>query len=167
MGQPLSFAYCQAIKTVLQSDVNVERYSRRAVQEINEAQAEFTWLEQTCTSFVMDTEQGRCLWWTFAGSRANAMLAESLRNFAPTGFDNLCIRFDRAVDPEAVQQVLAAAQKHPPSTVPIADLDRAIDELKFAACLPRQLAEQLLAVRLSDPDALGEILEQPLRVVRI
>jgi hypothetical protein len=49
--------------------------------------------------------------------------------------------------------------------MPVAELDRAIDQLKFSACLPRQLAEQMLAVRLSDPDAVVEILEQPMHVV--
>jgi ATP-dependent Lhr-like helicase len=69
LGQPLSFAHCQAIKRVLRSDMNVERFSRRAVQEIADAQGEFSWLAPECTSFVVDAEQGRCLWWTFAGSR--------------------------------------------------------------------------------------------------
>jgi len=165
-GQPLSFAYCQAIKRVLQSDVNVERFSRRAAQEITDAQAGFTWLTSECTSIVVDADQGRCLWWTFAGSRANAMLAESLSDLTPTSFDNLSIRFERAVEPEALQEVVAVARKHPPSTVPIADLGRAIDELKFSACLPRRLAEHMLAVRLSDPDAVASVLAQPLRIVR-
>ncbi len=166
LGQPLSFAYCQAIKRVLQSDVYADRFSRRAVQEITGARGEFSWLAPECTSFVVDAGQGRCLWWTFAGSRANAMLAESLRNLTPASFDNLRIRFDRVVDPGALQEIVAAARKHPPSAAPIADLDRAIGQLKFSACLPRRLAEHMLGVRLSDPDAVDRTLEQPLRIVR-
>jgi ATP-dependent Lhr-like helicase len=134
------------------------------MEELTEAHAEFTWLAPECTSLIMSGEQNR--WWTFAGSRANAMLANALGNVTPAGFDNLCIRFDRAVDPEALQEAVATVRKHPPSTAPIADLDRAIDQLKFSACLPRRLAEYMLAVRLSDPEAVANVLAQPLCVVR-
>lgn len=165
-GQPLSFAYSQAIKRVLHPNVTAERLSRRALAAVTEARAEFTWLSSQCTSVVVDTIQGRCCWWTFAGLRANAMLAERLTSLVPAGFDNFAVRFDRAPDQGALEKAVAMIRNDPPTIAPVADSDRAIDQLKFSVCVPRRLAERMLAVRLSDPDAVVRILEQPLDMVR-
>jgi ATP-dependent helicase Lhr and Lhr-like helicase len=162
-GQPMSFALCQAIKQTLQSGPNTEHFSRRGAEELQEAQSEFRWLDPECTSLIRGDDQIQ--WWTFAGLRANATLTDSLRNIPAAGFDNLCIRFDRGIPLEALEKSITNLREHPPKFAPVADLERAIDQLKFSTCLPRQLAERMLAVRLADPDAVAGILAQPLRVV--
>jgi ATP-dependent Lhr-like helicase len=164
-GQPLSFAYCQAIKQVLCSDGTSPRLSRRAITEIEAARAEFTWLSPECTSVVSDTAKGSYCWWTFGGLRANAMLREGLKSLGPSSFDNLSVRFDGALDARVLEKAVAGIQKDPPKVAPLAGSDRAIDHLKFSTCVPRRLAEQMLAVRLADPDAVIRTLEQPLRAV--
>ena len=142
-----------------------ERLSRRAAAEIDEARNEFSWLSLKDTSVVADTGEERCCWWTFAGLRANAMLAESLRNLAPTGFDNLAIRFNRGMQASTLEDAVANIRDNPPKTAPISDRDRAVDELKFSACVPRDLLERMLAGRLSDTNAVDRVLAQPLRTV--
>jgi hypothetical protein len=95
------------------------------------------------------------------------MLAECLRKLVPTGFDNLCIRFDRALDPGVLEEAVATMRVDPPRAAPVAELDRVLDELKFSTCVPRRLAEDMLTVRLSDPDAVVKTLAKPLRIVRM
>lgn len=165
-GQPLSFVYCQSIKRVLHQNVIANRLSRRALAELNEAREEFAWLSLESTHVVVNTAKGGYSWWTFGGLRANAMLADRLGSMMPTGFDNLSLRFERASDPAALEAAAAAARKDPPSRAPVGDSEPAIDQLKFSACVPRRLVKEMLAVRLSDPDAVVRILEQPLRIVR-
>jgi ATP-dependent Lhr-like helicase len=164
-GQSLSFAHCQAIKRVLHGSDLGDRLSRRALTEIDEARSEFSWLSLSDTSVVVDSGEGRCSWWTFAGLRANAMLADSLKELGPSGFDNLAIRFGGQVRADTLEASIAGICDNPPKTGPITDRDRAVDELKFSACLPRALLERMLAVRLSDNDAVDRVLAQPVRTV--
>jgi ATP-dependent Lhr-like helicase len=165
-GQPLSFAYCQAIKRVLQSNGQSLGLSRRATSELNDAREEYAWLSPECTTLVFDSSGDRCCWWTFGGLRANAMLAKSLEGLLPSGFDNLCLRFDRHLDVGLLQQAVERTRRDPPQLAPLSDSDRAIDELKFSVCVPRALAKFMLGMRLSDSDAVSRIVEQPVRVVQ-
>jgi ATP-dependent helicase Lhr and Lhr-like helicase len=164
-GQPLSFAYCQAIKRVLQLNEQDLGLSRRATSEMDGAREEYAWLSPECTTLVLDSSGDRCYWWTFGGLRANAMLASNLSGILPSGFDNLCLRFDRRLDPRLLEEALEAARSNPPQLAPISDSDRVIDELKFSVCVPRALAKFMLGVRLSDPDAVARLVNQALRVV--
>jgi len=165
-GQPLSFAYCQAIKRILCADGASPRLSRRATAEIDVSRAEFAWLSPECTSFVADAARGSCSWWTFAGLRANAMLAQAFQGVKPSSFDNLCLRFDGAVQPRELEDAIAGVRNVPPTTAPVFDYGRVVEELKFSACVPRRLAEHMLALRLADASAVIDVVGQPVRFVR-
>jgi ATP-dependent helicase Lhr and Lhr-like helicase len=102
--------------------------------------------------------------WTFAGSRANAMLASAARSAGafPRIVDNFGITVRATDEPR-----LVAALDH----ITEEDCEPAIDrrilsELKFGSCLPEKIAESVLRARLSDFAALREYLRRPRRWIR-
>ena len=73
----LGYRLSQAVKGVLASDENSKCWSRRAQEQINTIRCEFPWLEHGDTVGLIDTH-GSLTWWNFAGSRANATLANEI-----------------------------------------------------------------------------------------
>lgn len=103
--------------------------------------------------------------WTFAGGRANAMLASSIRSGGGSlrTVDNLGITL-REMDKKA----LAAASDNITEEDCPAPVDtRMVGELKFGTCLPEKLAEDVLRLRLSDFGALHDCLQRSRRWIRI
>ena len=166
-GQPLSFRYCQAIGTVLRSDPNSGYYSRRAGEELATVCAEFNWLSEGCTTLVVDQSENRKYWWTFAGVRANAMLAHALRERLGihSTVDNLTIKLDRPLNQEVFDGAVEQMRADPPDAATVGDMDKAIKELKFSICLPVSLAENMLRARLADTEGVSEILRRTIRRV--
>lgn len=101
-------------------------------------------------------------WWTWAGYRANATLAETLPSVAdqsqrPTDL-SLRLRADLTpADWDAAQ----AGETAP--VLPKVDRN-AVRGLKFAALLPENLAEATLAARLADVDGARAALAEPVRL---
>ena len=166
-GQPLSFRYCQAIGTVLHSDPNSGYYSRRAGEEMATVCEEFNWLSEDCTTVVVDRSENRTSWWTFAGVRANAMLAHALRERfgIPSAVDNLTIKLDRPVNQEVFESVIEQMRADPPDVVNAGDIGKAIKELKFSICLPVSMAENMLQTRLADTEGVSGTLRRKIRRV--
>jgi ATP-dependent Lhr-like helicase len=103
--------------------------------------------------------------WTFAGGRANAMLANALRNagIAPRVADNFGVLL-RQMD----QVGLAAAIDSVNEQSCRAPVDaRMLAELKFGICLPERLAKDVLRARLSDFGALQSCLKRSRRWISI
>jgi hypothetical protein len=103
--------------------------------------------------------------WTFAGTRANAMLSAGLRaaGAVPRSLDNFAISVTGIST-----DVLAAAFDaiNCESCRPPVD-SRMMSELKFGICLPPHLAEEVLRLRMSDADSLNETLQRPRRWIRV
>jgi len=159
-GQPLSPAYCQAIKRVLAGQHPGGELSKRATVALNEARENFYWVKTHQTSLVTEKKQTR--WWTFGGLLANSGLAAMLRQ---TGVkvdrsDNFAIRIED--DPAVVRwnSIMESLRviPHEDIVTPV-DLN-ALAQLKFSDCLPRELALQELESRLTDRPAILEILGQ-------
>jgi ATP-dependent helicase Lhr and Lhr-like helicase len=168
-GQPLSFRYCQAIGSVLHAGPNSGYYSRRASEEMATVCEEFNWLSEDCTTLVVDKYENRTSWWTFAGVRANAMLAHALceRFGIPSAVDNLTIKLDRPVNQEAFESVIEQMRADPPNVVNAGDIGKAIKELKFSTCLPVSMAENMLRTRLADIEGVSGTLRRKIRRVLI
>jgi ATP-dependent Lhr-like helicase len=108
-----------------------------------------------------------CEWWTFAGTRANATLAGELGRLCGghTAHDALAITVEGAEGLSAVAEAIRELGLWDPATMrPTIDED-AVEGLKFAACLPRELGLAVLGARMQDAAAVREVLGQPLRVV--
>jgi ATP-dependent Lhr-like helicase len=166
-GQPLSFRHCQAIKEVLISDAHSAHYSRRASEEMSNAREEFAFLSEDATTALRSQSEGRTYWWTFAGLRANAALADAIHGLFGVNAiaDNLAIKLEGQTNAEEMESFRAAMRKDPPRGGSSAEVTKAIEDLKFSACLPIGLAESMLSIRMADPAAVKDALERSLRIL--
>jgi ATP-dependent Lhr-like helicase len=112
---------------------------------------------------VVHDAAGRTTVWTFAGDRANAMLAGSLRlgglSVASTNGLALVVR-----DANASAVAAAITRIDPVKARPDVPSGLAA-ELKFSECLPPQISAAVIESRLSDCAALDEALRRPRRVI--
>lgn len=161
-GVPLGFDLCRMIARVLAGTVEVpdSALTRRGREALQEARAEFTWFDGEGTTLHMRGE-GRAEWWTFAGARANASLAASLREggLEAPRHDN----FSVTLAADGVSQAAMAIDRLKSGATPIvlpAVTDEALAGLKFSACLPDHLARLVLQRRAQDAEAVGWVLKQ-------
>jgi ATP-dependent Lhr-like helicase len=141
-SQGLSFEICQAMRCVLQG--SPVALSHRAVDQLELLMAQGT-TDQDGT-VVRSTRSG-CEWWTYAGLKANATLAEQFA--LPATFDSLTVR--ARCSPVELKRSL---------DVPPQGRDPEIDPRfrpKFAECLPKHHLAQFARERLHDWPAASQI----------
>lgn len=154
-GQALRFELCQAVARVLAGHDVSAFCSARAGERLAEHRAAFTWLEPGRTAIVEGAD-GRRAWWTFAGLHANAALAQGLRDEgAEVGrADNYRVVLEQPVAADAMERLRA----RPGATLKSPVDDRALEGLKFSACLPEHLARRELEERLTDSASIAVVL---------
>jgi ATP-dependent Lhr-like helicase len=152
-GQPLGAHVARGIRAVLcgVDPVGIE-LSARAKERLAQARTDQWWVEPDETTVVRDAT-GKMLWWTFAGWKANLWLAAvasaaGLRN-STNQLDDLAISLDPGADIDALRTALRDTD---PADLVLAPwiTAEAIDGLKFAECLPRRRATELVVRRLAD-----------------
>lgn len=106
-------------------------------------------------------------WWTFGGLCANAAIGEALSaQGIPVGrVDNFQIPIDDECKPAVLEAAVAAVRGADPIHMMSPVDDRAIDDMKFSVCLPRDLAVRELQVRLTDNSAIAAVLAEPVAYV--
>ncbi len=166
-GQWLHRELCEAIRRVLARDDASLTWSRRTVAHMDEMRAAYPWLHDAGAENVLVASGADLAWWTFAGGRANATLAMELarRLDVRVTSDNFAVHVPPGPDSGRVaQQVrdLAAAES---AQLAPAVSENAIDGLKFAECLPRDLAIRVVQARLSDPAGVAEAIARTTRCV--
>ena len=152
-ARPLGASVARAVREVLLGRLpGGVTVSRRASDCLTALRGEHPWVQPGATCLVASAERG-ARWWTFAGWKANLVLAQAAGSFRTqaSDFDDLSI----ALDPGVALADLGDALKAVDIPPPIVD-QRALRGLKFAACLPRALAENVVADRLADPGAAHE-----------
>lgn len=164
-GQPLPAVLCRSIRRVLASDEVTAFWSRRARERMTACRAEYPWLDGDGTQLVVAPGEPPA-WWTFAGGRANAALAARLA--ASTGravaHDNFAVRFEQLPLP-VVEHAIAELRGVSPGDVRVRVDAAAITGLKFADCLPPEIARSLLEARLTDADAVAAAVGHGCRTV--
>ena len=165
-GGGLGYRLVQAIQQVLSRDENAECWSRRAQEQISTARLEFPWLESDSTTALVDTD-GRLAWWTFAGNRGNATLANEIAQMTASRVehDSFSLTFESTTQFAELQKALDELCKKAIEEMRPSVDDRAIEGLKFSECLPITLAHEMLEARLRDSVAVGETLALKLRNV--
>jgi ATP-dependent Lhr-like helicase len=160
---PLSFALCQGIKSVLAGEVPAARLSQRAGDGLAKVRAEFPWVRRDETTIAWD-ERDRVRWWTFAGLRANAQLASQAETTtAARAWDrNLAIDVAEPADVAAICQAL---ERDGAASFPAVVDERALEQVKFADCVPEPLLRKMMHRRWADPAALRAIAQQERRIV--
>lgn len=162
----LGFHMCQSIKHVLSSGEDGAMWSRRARQQLHNIRQTYTWLDEHSTVVVRDQNEP-AEWWTFAGSGANATLAYELSQATQSAVDHnsFTVTLQSHVSFKTIAQVLGELRAGDVSKMHVAVDEQAIEGLKFSACLPHDLALDMLQSRLSDPPSVQRVLQQPVRFV--
>jgi len=158
-GQGLSYEMAQSIRRALVTDSVPEYWSRRARKTMEDIREQFAWLQADSAS-VLSGDDDNTIWWTFAGARANATLAGALVEAGAESVrcDSLAIIIGGANTPNAVAEFIHTVRGQQPQDIsPMVD-ETAIEGLKFAQCLPPDLALGLLRDRLRDADAVEALL---------
>src|SRR5262249_3277168 len=160
------FRLCQSIKHRLAGDNDCSMWSTRARQQIAAIRKEFVWLDTEGTVVLLE-KQGTAEWWTFAGTGANTMLAAALSQAMEhrATYDSFTVSCEAYVSRHTIERALSTLRAHEVTATSVAVEEHAIEGLKFSACLPRDLARDMLQTRLCDPTAVQHILEQPVRCV--
>ena len=164
-SSPLSFELVDAMRRVLLgAEPNGVELSRRARQRLNELRVEMAHRVDAQRTVLLH-ESGDTRWWTWAGSRANAVLWAALDHVAPeicdpiSTFtnDHVVLRGDTTVAELRAALALARQQYGDDLTGVEPEIsDRAIQDLKFSDMLPVDLAVRTLASRVADhPHAAG------------
>ena len=160
-SQALHFRHCRAIRSVLAGIDPGPRLTNRATEKLTELREIHAWASPDAMSLVRGPD-GDLRWWTFAGMRANATLAEHLGRLAAVGaVDNFSLPIVPSANGDALNRIRGELRERLPLAPPIPE--GASDGLKFGACLPPAFAERTLRSRLGDAEAVAACLEELVR----
>jgi ATP-dependent Lhr-like helicase len=160
-SQALHFRHCRAIRSVLAGADPGSRLTKRATEKLAEVRENHAWASNDAMTLVRSAE-GDLNWWTFAGLRANATLAEHLGRLTAVGaVDNFSLPLVPTASSSDLERARAELRGRIPLAPPIPD--GATDGLKFGACLPPSFAERTLRSRLGDAEAVSGCLAEAVR----
>ncbi|MHA7862068.1 DEAD/DEAH box helicase [Tessaracoccus sp. Y36] len=168
---PLSFELVDAMRRVLlgaePDGVELSKRARKRLEELRTEMGDRVDAGRT----VLLHESGNTRWWTWAGSRANAVLWAALDQVAPhlcdevSSFTNDHVVLHRDTTGAGLRDALSRAVRlfgaDLASVVPEVS-ERAIQDLKFSDMLPSDLAIRTLAARLSDHPRAAEVVARGL-----
>lgn len=160
----LGFRMCQSIKHLLAGDEDGVTWSRRARQQIHDIRQTYSWLDERSTVVIRDGSEP-AEWWTFAGFGANAALAHELSQATQSAidYDSFTVTFESHVSRKTIAKALDEVRSGDVSRMRAAVDEQAIEGLKFSACLPHELALEMLQSRLSDSPSIAKVLQWPVR----
>lgn len=169
--QPMSYAITDGMRRVLLgSEPTGVGLSRRAVAQLGQVRAERANTVDETTTIIAESDNGQLRWWTHAGARANAVLAEALTAVDPTlvdsadRFDNRYLRLRGDASAATVQATMRAACTDFGAdlagvVVPVSE--EAVKQLKFGELLPPAMAAATLAARGSDHSSAALVAARP------
>lgn len=164
-GQPIRYELCQAMRDILLGCELQATISQRAAQAFENLRQDFAWLDAGTTAVVRQDDKLR--WWTFGGLHANAALAAHLKSAhqIPALANNLSVRLGEHASTEDLEAALRGLRSTPAETL-VPDVSaKAIEGLKFNACLPMDLATRVLQMRTTDEPAVRRVLAESVRFV--
>jgi len=145
-GQPLSFALCQVVKSVLADERLPQHLSRRATARLEELRDDYAWVSNGKTSLVTDQSSSR--WWTFAGSLVNACLATARpETDHKMRFDDFAIHLESSIGAADVIRQIRESVCSGDLMLPIEVIKQSADRIKFIDCVPPSLRQKMLRVR--------------------
>jgi ATP-dependent Lhr-like helicase len=159
LARPLSYAMTVAMRRVLiGAEPGAASLTRRATERIAAIRAEnAVTVDADVTVISRDGAQVR--WWTWAGARANALLAVALSEVDPglvdevDRYDNRYLKMRADASAGSVRAAVRAARDRfgdDFAGIQPAVSDEALKQLKFADLLPPHLAAATLAARVAD-----------------
>ena len=147
-GAPgLSFRLCQKMQEVAAPDGIPAFLSRRGAEEFSEIRRQFDWVRPGATFIRPGDSPGESVWWTFAGSRVNEVLAAVLhrRSGALAVGDNLTVTIHAS--PTRAVEYAAALRENQESEWTLEMTEEIEKALKFSELLPPTLRARMLHAR--------------------
>ena len=159
-GPMLSFPMCQAIRTLLSSDDNEPRWSKRATEALGGLRAEFAWVSNDGTQLI---QRGDFIeMWTFGGMLVNNTLALLIQSTSgvKAAPQNLQIRIESA-DMDSISDCLRCVSEERLQAAVINQFTNIQwAEPKFCECLPHDLIQELYISRFTDIRRAQQVLEE-------
>jgi len=136
--------------------------SDRAREKLAELRALHPWAQDGVTTIVRD-DKGRNRWWTFAGWKANLALAQVMSDLRHevAAVDDLTTALDPGPDLDQANRALRSATDRKVDLAASIVVE-ALEGLKFAECLPPELAVAMVTRRLADPASVNVVLGERL-----
>jgi ATP-dependent Lhr-like helicase len=159
LGRPLPFDLCRKIRTILTAEAEYQYLGRRATAALGEAREEFCWLIPEAVCVRTPAGEDRTEIWTYGGQTVNSSLSNALTHASgkTASADNFRLRLNGVFSADMVQQWISMMRELGPMPPAPADLAAILERLKFQQCLPKELAERMLSLRLL-PDREGTAL---------
>ncbi|MFN7774418.1 MAG: DEAD/DEAH box helicase [Planctomycetota bacterium] len=159
-GLGLSYRLCKTMQSILCRSDQSERWSKRCKAEVERLRDDFSWLQADSTSLLLESGN-RWSWWTFAGAKANAILAYYLAQElkSTVSSDGFSLKFSEGVTSEQIQASRQALSRLSSEDLRPVAQERAIRGLKFSECLSPRLADQVTSMRLRDDTAVAGVLQ--------
>jgi ATP-dependent Lhr-like helicase len=165
-GLGLSFCICRMMHKILCGSNSSERWSERCKTQIENLRSEFNWLRPDGLTLINE-EQDRLALWTFAGAKANSVvayyLAQEIKSHISS--DGFSMKFDREIRDGEIRAGLQRLSVRGFSELKPIPNEHAIRGLKFSECLPPHLAELVGSARLRDDDGVEFILQSAIHSV--
>ncbi len=167
MPQPLSYALTNAMRrVVLGAELRGTSLTRRASAQLAAVCEELEQFVDPDATLVLPDDRD-VLWWTWAGGRANGLVAAALEAVDPSiidpleRFDNRYVRLRDGVTAGAVRSAISAARSRFGDRLdgvePPVSAD-ALKQLKFSDLLPPALAAATLGARAADREGAARLL---------
>jgi ATP-dependent Lhr-like helicase len=144
-------------------DVDFSRRARSALGGVREDHRFVARGEGFRTYLVREAES--LAWWTFGGFTANSMLAGGLADLvvrdAPVA--DLMLRLRPEADARQLRAALDQRREQLMAAAYEVD-DRAVENLKFSAAVPVELARDTVSKRLADPEGVRQAVDVPMAI---
>jgi ATP-dependent Lhr-like helicase len=165
-GRAMSHTLARAHLDVLAGQTANIEVSRRAADALDQLRGTYSFVsrEPGERTYLVRGAEKRPVWWTFAGFAANSALASELGDLIDQDVTvgDLRLRLRPHVTPADLRETLDRRHDDIVAAYPTID-DDAVEGLKFSAAIPRELALETLAARLTDPPAVRATLQAIIR----
>ena len=165
-GIGLSFRICQMMREILCSTKVSERWSERCKTQLENLRTDFHWLCPDGLTMINE-DHDRLALWTFAGARANSIVAYYLAQEIKSQVisDGFKMKFDGDIRDGEIRSGLQRLSERGVLELTPIPADNAIRGLKFSECLPPRLAGLVGSARLRDDEAVDYILRSTIHSV--
>jgi ATP-dependent Lhr-like helicase len=170
-GAPMHFALGQAVAEVLRDGLPDRLLSQRARAELGRVRADYSWIEENATAFVVTPPDAGGRWWTFAGDRYNAALVQQLKArgvrcssdaLGVTVLPSAGGRGD-VMSTTETHEALVEAQHALKAADSLDVAEEATKAMKFAECVPDDLLALEASVRFGPGESATTVAEWPIR----
>ena len=159
-GRPASFAVSRAAEAVVAGRVPACDLSRRAASRLDELRHKLTFVDGAMVPFVNDGS-GDIRIWTFAGGRANAAIGQAIPNTRASSDD-----FSITIKSESSKAVMEAFSGLDDISIRPSLSGQMTSDLKFAQCIPKEIATSTIEARLLDNIGIDSTLSRRRRRTR-